>query len=174
MGGALGGAFVGILYVILKRKDIQIIRAVDLAVPTILVAQAIGRWGNFFNQEVYGAVGNVDQWMWLPTFIREQMTINGNFRVPLFFIESMINVTGYLVIRFGIGEGLKKLKRPGDQALMYLVWYGLTRGIMEPLRNPLYNMGNAGDWSFIWGWVFFGAGLLAILVNHLVLPKLKK
>jgi hypothetical protein len=35
-------------------------------------------------------------------------------------------------------------------------------------------MGNAGDWSFIWGWVFFAAGLVAILLNHLVLPKIKK
>jgi prolipoprotein diacylglyceryl transferase len=174
MGGALGGALVGILYVLLKRKDINIIQAVDLAVPTILLAQAIGRWGNFFNQEVYGAVANVEQWMWLPTFIREQMTINGSFRVPLFLIESMINLTGYLVIRFGVGEGLKKFKFPGDQALMYLVWYGLTRGIMEPLRNPLYNMGNAGDWSFIWGWVFFAVGLVAIFINHLVIRKIKK
>jgi len=174
MGGALGGALVGIIYVLTKRKDINILQAIDIGVPTILVAQAIGRWGNFFNQEVYGQIANVDQWMWLPTLIREQMTINGSFRVPLFLIESMINVTGYFVIRFGVGEALKHIKRPGDQALMYLVWYGLTRGIMEPLRNPLYNMGNAGDWSFIWGWVFFAAGLVAILLNHLVLPKIKK
>lgn len=174
MGGALGGALVGILYVLIKRKDIQIIPAVDLAVPTILVAQAIGRWGNFFNQEVYGAIANVDQWMWLPTIIREQMTINGSFRVPLFLIESMINLTGYFVIRFGVGKALQGLKLPGDQALMYLVWYGLTRGIMEPLRNPIYNMGNAGDWSLVWGWVFFAVGLLAILLNHLVVPRLKK
>jgi prolipoprotein diacylglyceryltransferase len=92
--------------------------------------------------------------------------------VPLFLIESMINLTGYFVIRFGVGQGLKKVIKPGDQALMYLVWYGLTRGIMEPLRNPIYNMGNAGDWSLVWGWVFFAVGLLAIAVNHLVFkPK---
>lgn len=172
MGGALGGALVGILYVYFKRKDIPIIKALDFAVPTILVAQAIGRWGNFFNQEVYGAIVDVEGWMWLPTIIREQMTINGSFRVPLFLIESMINLTGYFVIRFGVGQGLKKVIKPGDQALMYLVWYGLTRGIMEPLRNPIYNMGNAGDWSLIWGWVFFGVGLMAIALNHLVFkPK---
>ena len=172
MGGALGGALVGILYVYFKRKDIPIIKALDFAVPTILVAQAIGRWGNFFNQEVYGAIVDVEGWMWLPTIIREQMTIGGSFRVPLFLIESMINLTGYFVIRFGVGQGLKKVIKPGDQALMYLVWYGLTRGIMEPLRNPIYNMGNAGDWSLVWGWVFFAVGLLAIAVNHLVFkPK---
>ncbi|MFZ9781779.1 MAG: prolipoprotein diacylglyceryl transferase [Bacilli bacterium] len=174
MGGALGGALAGIVYVLLKRKDINIVQAIDIGVPTILLAQAIGRWGNFFNQEVYGAIADVDQWMWLPTFIREQITINGSFRVPLFFIESMINLTGFFVIRYGVGRGLQRFIRPGDQALMYLVWYGLTRGIMEPLRNPLYNMGNAGAWSLIWGWVFFATGLLAILSNHLVIPRLKK
>jgi phosphatidylglycerol:prolipoprotein diacylglycerol transferase len=172
MGGALGGALAGVLYVYFKRKDIPIIKALDLAVPTILVAQAIGRWGNFFNQEVYGAIADVDAWMWLPTFIREQMTINGSFRIPLFLIESMINLSGYFVIRFGIGEGLKRFLKQGDLALMYLVWYGLTRGIMEPLRNPIYNMGNSGDWSFIWGWVFFSVGILAIIANHMLLkPK---
>jgi prolipoprotein diacylglyceryl transferase len=173
MGGALGGALAGILYVYFKRKDIPIIKTVDFAVPTILVAQAIGRWGNFFNQEVYGVIADVEAWMWLPTFIREQMTINGSFRVPLFLIESMINLTGYFVIRFGIGEGLKRYRKQGDLALMYLVWYGLTRGIMEPLRNPAFNMGNSGDWSFIWGWVFFAVGLLAIAANHLFI-KTKK
>jgi phosphatidylglycerol:prolipoprotein diacylglycerol transferase len=121
---------------------------------------------------VYGVIADVEAWMWLPTFIREQMTINGSFRVPLFLIESMINLSGYVVIRFAIGEGLKKYRKQGDLALMYLVWYGLTRGIMEPLRNPAFNMGNAGNWSLIWGWVFFAVGLLMIGANHLLFkPK---
>jgi phosphatidylglycerol:prolipoprotein diacylglycerol transferase len=172
MGGALGGALVGILYVYFKRKDIVIIQAVDWAIPTILLAQAIGRWGNFFNQEVYGQIADVNNWMWLPTIIREQMTIQGSFRVPLFFIESLINLTGFFVLRYGIGYGLKKWTVKGDVALMYLVWYGLTRGIMEPLRNPSFNMGTTGDWSFIWGWVFFAVGLIAIIINHLLQRKL--
>jgi phosphatidylglycerol:prolipoprotein diacylglycerol transferase len=154
-----------------KRKDIDIIQAVDWVVPTILVAQAIGRWGNFFNQEVYGDVADVSNWMWLPTFIREQMTIGGQFRIPLFFIESMINLTGFVVLRFGMGVGLARWIKKGDIALGYLVWYGLTRGIMEPLRDPTYNMGNQGQWSVIWGWLFFAIGLSAIIVNHLVQAK---
>lgn len=172
MGGALGGALAGILYVYFKRKDINIIQAIDIGVPTILLAQAIGRWGNFFNQEVYGAIADVQSWSWLPTFIQQQMTINGSFRVPLFLIESVINFSGYFVIRYGVGQGLKSFIKPGDQALTYLVWYGLTRGIMEPLRNPTYNMGNDGNWSFLWGWIFFASGLVLILLNHWVLPKL--
>ena len=54
MGGALLGIIVGVLYVKFKRKEINIIWAVDVIIPTILLAQAVGRWGNFFNQEVYG------------------------------------------------------------------------------------------------------------------------
>jgi phosphatidylglycerol---prolipoprotein diacylglyceryl transferase len=171
MGGAVGGALIGILYVFYKRKDIDIIQAVDWVIPTILVAQAVGRWGNFFNQEVYGGVADVNNWMWLPTFIREQMTIFGQFRIPLFLIESMINLTGYFVLRSGMGVGLSKWLKKGDIALGYLVWYGLTRGIMEPLRDPTYNMGNQGQWSVIWGWLFFAIGLSAILVNHLMQSK---
>jgi prolipoprotein diacylglyceryl transferase len=173
MGGALGGALAGIIYVLLKRKDINIMKTIDIAVPTILVAQAIGRWGNFFNQEVYGAIAEVEAWSWLPTFIQQQMTIGGQFRVPLFLIESFINLTGFFVIRYGVGLGLKAYLKRGDQALMYLVWYGLTRGIMEPLRNPTFNMGNDGNWSFLWGWIFFAVGLLAILSNHLLLPRIQ-
>jgi hypothetical protein len=42
---------------------------------------------------------------------------------------------------------------------------------MEPLRDPTYNMGNQGQWSVIWGWLFFAIGLSAIIVNHLVQAK---
>ncbi len=178
MGGALGGALAGIAYVLIKRKDIDVIWAIDMAVPTILVAQAIGRWGNFFNQEVYGLAVDVNGWLWLPTFIREQMTITANgitsFRVPLFFIESVINLTGFFVIRYGVGLGLKNIKKPFDMALMYLVWYGLTRGIMEPLRDTNFNMGVDGNWSVFWGWAFFVIGLVAILLNHLLFKVRKK
>jgi len=178
MGGALGGALVGIVYVLTKRKDIDVIWAIDMAVPTILVAQAIGRWGNFFNQEVYGLATDVNGWLWLPTLIREQMTITANgitsFRVPLFLIESMINLTGFFVIRYGVGLGLKNFKKPFDMALMYLVWYGLTRGIMEPLRDTNFNMGVDGNWSVFWGWAFFVVGLLAITLNHLVFQRNKQ
>jgi phosphatidylglycerol:prolipoprotein diacylglycerol transferase len=175
MGGAVGGALAGILYVFFRRKDIKIIQALDFAVPTILVAQAIGRWGNFFNQEVFGLPADVNDWAFLPTLIQQQMTITLNgvteFRVPLFLIESMINLTGYFVIKYAIGQGLKSYRVPGDLALMYLVWYGLTRGIMEPLRNPFYKMGNSGYWSLIWGWVFFAVGIIAIMINHLIQRK---
>lgn len=165
MGGALFGAIAGIIFILLRRKDITLRHAADIGVPIILVAQGIGRWGNFFNQEVYGAIADVADWSFLPSFIKEQMIIGGQFRIPLFLIESIINITGYLVIRFAIGKGLKKWIVPGDLAMVYPIWYGLTRVIMEPMRDPTYIMDNL--WSYYWGMIFAGIGVLGIIAMHL-------
>jgi len=164
MGGALFGAIAGIIFIVLRRKEITLRHAMDIGVPIILVAQGIGRWGNFFNQEVYGAIADVADWSFLPSFIKEQMIIGGQFRVPLFLIESIINITGYLVIRFAIGKGLKKWIVPGDLAMSYPIWYGLTRVVMEPLRDPTYIMDNL--WSYYWGMIFAGIGGVGIVLLH--------
>lgn len=167
MGGALLGAIVGISYVFFKKRDIDILEGIDIVLPTILVAQAIGRWGNFFNQEVYGSA--TEAWTWLPSFIQSQMTIFGEFRVPLFLIEGFINLTGYFVLVFAVGNGLKKWRYKGDIGLLYPVWYGLTRVILEPLRDSQYIMYNF--WSFFWGIAFVALGLLGIVINHWVQNK---
>lgn len=167
MGGALFGALAGILFFKFYRKGFSIPHAADVIVPAILVAQSIGRWGNFMNQEVYGAVADPAQWWFLPSFIVDQMTIGGDFRVPLFLIESIINMTGYFVIRFAIGNGLKPWLKPADLALSYPIWYGITRAIMEPLRDPNFNMGNDNNWSYIWSFIFIGLAILGIVGNHI-------
>ena len=169
MGGALLGIIVGVLYVKYKRKEIKLMSAADLIVPTILLAQAVGRWGNFFNQEVYGvSLSNMNAFFFLPEFVKQNMFIGGHYRVPLFFIEFLTNIAGYFVIRYGIGEGLKKYKQPLDMAFAYAIWYGLTRVILEPLRDPSFNMGTGGEWSYVWGYVFAGIGVIAIIINHVV------
>jgi prolipoprotein diacylglyceryl transferase len=170
MGGALLGAIAGMTYVYFKKRDINLLDGVDVALPTILVAQAIGRWGNFFNQEVYGAA--TETWTWLPSFIQSQMTIAGEFRVPLFLIESFINLSGYFVLVYLVGDGLKKWRYKGDIGLLYPVWYGLTRVILEPLRDAQYIMFNF--WSFFWGIAFVVLGLLGIVINHYIQDQLLK
>ena len=55
----------------------------------------------------------------------------------------------------------------GDLALLYVVWYGLTRFILEPMRDPAFNMGTNDKWSWIWSIVFIALGVLAIIANHL-------
>ncbi len=170
IGGAIFGIGIGLWYYIKRRKEYSITMAIDVIVPTILIAQAIGRWGNFMNQEVYGlavAAENMGAWAWLPEFVRRQMVIGGSFRQPFFLIESMLNLLGYFLIRYGVGVGLKKYKKPLDQGLLYLVWYGLVRFIMEPLRDPSFNMGESGKWSSINALIFLIVGVVAIVLNHI-------
>ncbi len=168
IGGAIFGIGIGLWYYMKRRKEYSVTMAIDVIVPTILVAQAIGRWGNFMNQEVYGGiVTNMNSIAWLPEFVRRQMFINGEFRQPFFLIESMLNLLGYFLIRYGVGEGLKKYKKPLDQGLLYLVWYGLIRFIMEPLRDPEYIMGEGGKWSSINALIFLIVGVVLIVLNHI-------
>lgn len=175
MGGALLGIIVGVLYIKLKRKELDVVFLADMIIPTILLAQAVGRWGNFFNQEVYGArLDNMNSFFFLPEFVKQNMFISGSYRVPLFFIEFLTNIAGFLAIRYGIGEALKKYKQPLDMSFSYAIWYGLTRVILEPLRDPSFNMGTGGEWSFIWGYVFAAVGVVAIILNHVIRHQLKK
>jgi len=173
MGGALGGVIGGLAYLMIRRKYVNPRWAMSVVVPTILLAQAIGRWGNFFNQEVYGTVVNIsDGWQWLPLFIQKQMATSdvaaGQIHVPLFLIEGMINLAGYFIIAWGIGKGLKKYLSQGDLAGCYFIWYGAVRMILEPLRDSAYNMGADNAWS-VWSsliYVILGLGL--ILFDHLL------
>ncbi|MGI6644532.1 MAG: prolipoprotein diacylglyceryl transferase [Bacilli bacterium] len=167
MGGAIFGALGGMLFYYFKyRKLYKLEEAVDIVLPTLLVAQAVGRFGNFFNQEVYGAATDINNYAFLPYAIRQNMIIDGEFRVPLFFIEMMINLAGFFVIYFGIGCGLKKWRKPLDMGFAYFLWYGMTRAILEPLRDPSFNMGEKSKWSYIWALIFVGVSILGIVINH--------
>ena len=176
LGGAIMGIVVGVLWFKLHHKDLSVGQAVNFIVPTILFAQAVGRWGNFFNCEVHGIETSMQNWMWLPSIIRNNMTYSstknfaaeGNIYVPLFFIESIVNLIGFATLEFGIYRGLKKHLRPFDVGFAYVAWYGATRVFMEPLRDSSFNMGSNGGWSWYWSIIFVAVGLLAISVNHII------
>ena len=165
-GGALLGIITGVTFMLLFRKYIDLRFMMDVAIPTILLAQCIGRWGNFFNQEVYGAVTTREALWYLPTIVKNNMLIDGEYRVPLFFIESAINLGGYFFIRYFLGKVCKFHIGLGYQASSYLVWYGIVRVILEPLREG-YNgttetEGFGYIQSYITAFVFIGLGLLMI------------
>ncbi len=171
LGGAVGGIVGGVLYMILKRKWCDVRFAMDVIVPTILIAQAIGRWGNFFNREVYGNLSQMANWPLVPTWIRYNMAetfsaglpVNGNMYIPLFLIEGLFNVIGYFVIYHLVRRLWKEKCRPlGCLSGCYLIWYGIVRMIMEPMRNPSYNMGADGMWSFWNSMVYIILGAVVI------------
>lgn len=176
MGGVLFGAAIGILFLIFRRKQYSLTFTIDTVVPAILVAQAIGRWGNFFNQEVFGGTIAADHFIWnfIPYFVKNNMLIDGVYKLPLAFIEFVINLAGFFVIKYAVGKGLKKHTRPLDLALLYVVWYGLTRVVLEPLRDSTYQMGGNNNFSLIWAWTFFALGIVGIIVNHVVSHIMKK
>ena len=176
ISGALIGIVVGVAWFIWRNRKYSIWLAVDIIVPCILVAQALGRWGNFFNCEVHGYEVVKANWWFLPKIIANNAMYSessgfaspGYIYMPLFYIEFLSNMIGYFVLRFAVGKGLRKYLELGDLAFGYLVWYGLTRVIMEPLRDTAYNMGQDGYYSWVWSICFVLIGTGAIFFNHLV------
>lgn len=182
LGGALTGIIVGVAWFLWRKKQYNIWLAVDIIVPSILLAQAVGRWGNFFNCEVHGIESSIEYWRWLPIIVQENSKFSstagwaadGNIYVPLFFIESIVNMLGFFVLTHLFGNRLRKYTQFGDLAFGYLIWYGFTRTFMEPLRHTSFNMGDKGYWSWIWSIGFIVGGALLIVANHIVRYLLAK
>ncbi len=178
LGGAVGGILGGALFMIFKRKWVDVRYCVDVIVPTILIAQAIGRWGNFFNCEVYGNVTQMSAWPLIPTWVRNQMVFTtqgqavlqaGQMYTPLFLIEGFFNVLGYFVIYHLVRRIWKeKYRALGCLGSCYLIWYGIVRLIMEPLRDRSYNMGSNGMWS-VWNsmiYIILGVVMIAFFYGY--------
>ncbi|MDY0100992.1 MAG: prolipoprotein diacylglyceryl transferase [Bacilli bacterium] len=171
MGGAILGIIAGVTYMLLKRKYVNIRWAMDVVVPTILIAQAVGRMGNFFNLEVHGKEVLASSWSFLPNIVLNNMVFSstsgpaspGNIYLPLFLIELIINLSGYFLITFAVGRGLKKYISLGDLSMSYLIWYGLTRAVLEPLRDAHFEYSQSWYSSFL----LIGAGVVGIVAFHL-------
>ena len=128
-GGLITGALV--LYIFADRKLINTWDFLDIAAPSVMIAQSLGRWGNFFNQEAYGAV--VKNLNYLPSFIRNNMYIDGAYRQPTFLYESLWNLLGFALLM--ILRRRPKFFRQGELAAFYLIWYGFGRMIIEGMRT---------------------------------------
>ncbi|HEL2737850.1 TPA: prolipoprotein diacylglyceryl transferase [Streptococcus suis] len=128
-GGLITGALV--LYIFTRHRFINTLDFLDVVAPSVMIAQAIGRWGNFFNQEAYGEV--VENLDYLPAFIRDQMYIEGAYRQPTFLFESLWNLLGFgLICVLRRRPGLLK---QGEITAFYLIWYGFGRLLIEGLRT---------------------------------------
>lgn len=112
---------------------------IDVILPCILIGQVVGRWGNYFNQELYGSIVNSSSFMeWLchhlPYMYHQKANV---YYQPLFLYESCTNLVGFLTLYVGF-EFIPKLKA-GTIGLCYGVWYGIVRMIMEPLRYSRFS-----------------------------------
>ncbi|WNZ92532.1 prolipoprotein diacylglyceryl transferase [Streptococcus iniae] len=128
-GGLLTGVLVLLIYS--YYKVINPIAFLDIIAPAVMIAQAIGRWGNFVNQEAYGKA--VKSLNYLPEFIQKQMFIEGHYRQPTFLYESLWNLVGFVIIM--VLRRKRKLLKEGEVLAFYLIWYGLGRMIIEGMRT---------------------------------------
>lgn len=135
-GIAIHGALIGsvLTAIIFARiKKVSFWKLADIAAPSLLLGQAIGRWGNFMNQEAHG--GEVTRAflenLYLPDFIINQMYINGTYYHPTFLYESVWNIVGVIILLL-----LRKVNlRRGELFLTYVLWYSIGRFFVEGLRT---------------------------------------
>ena len=97
-GGLIAGVAFGLWY--FHRMKVDGLRVMDAIFPNILIAQALGRWGNFMNQEAFGRVVSESYYNGWPSFIKDQMYIGGQYREPTFLYESLANLLGFALITF--------------------------------------------------------------------------
>lgn len=184
IGGILGGVF-GVALVSYIKK-VNFFRAGDCIVVGLLLAQAMGRWGNFANQEVYGAevTNTALQCFPFAVYIHkggsclETFTLTfskwfgfdagitgGTWHYAFFFYESLANLIGALLIFLFVWKNPKKPN--GVATAWYFMHYGAVRSIMEPLRDPEYILSGGGvPWSLVFSLLLFlfGASMMAFVL----------
>ena len=138
--GGIIAAFIFLL-VYCKKKKMNFLLLLDILVVGVIIAQALGRWGNFFNGEAYGRIVSLSflKGMHLPKFIIDGMYIDGFYREPTFLYESLFSVLGFIVLL--LVRKIKKL-RVGQLTGIYFIWYGIERFIIETFRSDSLMLGN--------------------------------
>ena len=131
--GSVIGAIVGIV-VFCKVKKLRIATVLDLVSLGFLIGQAMGRWGNFFNREAFGA----ETESFFRMGLMKASTATVTYYHPTFLYESLWNLVGFLVLHFLS----KKRRYDGQIALGYLAWYGLGRAYIEGLRTDSLYIGS--------------------------------
>ena len=131
-GGLLAGIITLIVYC--KKYDVRILKITDMVSVPLLLGQAIGRWGNFFNGEAHGGVTSLLalQQKHIPDFIINGMYINGVYYEPTFLYESLWCLLGVLVLL--IVRKYKYLK-VGHLTALYFIWYSIGRFFIESMRT---------------------------------------
>jgi phosphatidylglycerol:prolipoprotein diacylglycerol transferase len=169
-GGFIGGV-IGVLGYTWFQK-LKFFRWADFAVPGVLLAQAVGRWGNFVNQELFGPP-TTKPWgikidclnrQYYEKFNCKVLDANTRFH-PTFLYESLWNLTGVALMVFAFKKYGDKL-RSGDMLFFYLIYYPLGRFFIELFFRPdAWTMGSLPTASII-SLVSMTLGVLGILYNH--------
>lgn len=161
-GAVMGGVLA--MYLYCRHAGLKFGKWLDIAAPGLALAQAVGRWGNYVNQELYGAPTTlpwaikIDEMYRLPEFM-QYATYH-----PLFLYESLWNIANMLFLIW-VGMEYKRKLKSGDIFLTYLVVYPVGRFLLEFLRLDASQVGGININQFIMAVVALGAGW-ALLYRH--------
>ncbi len=165
-GLAIHGAIIfGALTVIIYSKKYKFSsgKILDIFAPFLLLSQAIGRWGNFFNSEAYGVVSSYKMLkeLYIPEFVIKGMNINGYYYLPMFYFESLWCGLGFLILL--LLRRIKSIKK-GQIVCLYLMWYSLGRFFIEKYRVDSLLIGNIRV-AQVASVVFFVGAYIVLLVK---------
>lgn len=159
--GVLGG------FIWSKVKKVNFIDVANVILPVVLLSQAIGRWGNFFNQELYGQIITNPSLQWFPlaTFIADK----GAFFQATFFYEFVLNIIGFFTLSYLV----KHIHIRGLGILGYIAWYYLVRGSLEFIRDDGHSsLDGAVNLNIVFCYVAASLAIITIIV--FIVLKLKK
>ena len=126
-GGIIGGLIGLILFSVIRNQNL--LKITDLVAPSLVIAQAIGRWGNYANQEVYGKVVTNPDLQWFPFSVYIDKL--GEWHYATFFYESMICVIIFVILMLVF----RRVKMLGIVTSLYLILYGIERFFLEGMRQ---------------------------------------
>jgi phosphatidylglycerol:prolipoprotein diacylglycerol transferase len=156
-GAVIGGLIAVFIYS--RWKKIAFWKLVDIVAPSLILAQGLGRWGNFFNQEAYGNIISSPAWQFFPLAVFIPAT--GNWHMATFFYESIWCILAFFVLFWF----QRRSKKNGNVFALYLVLYGFERMIVEGWRMDSLWWGSFRVSQVLSG-VMFAAGLIYLLVQR--------
>ena len=168
-GGLIAGGLA--VYWFARRKKMTLTLLLDILAPSVLLAQSIGRWGNFINQEAHGGAVSRQflETLYLPEFIIEQMNINGTYYHPTFLYESLWSLLGFILLI--ILRNQKDLLRRGEVALSYVIWYSFGRFFIEGMRTDSLWIGDIMRVSQILSLVLFISAIILLVYRRRDYPS---
>lgn len=167
-GIAIYGAIIGgflVLYFYCRYHHLSAWQLLDIIAPTVIMAQGIGRWGNFMNQEAFGRVTTRAALasQHIPNWIISQMLIGGHYRVPTFLYESLWDLAGFVLLM--LLRHRHHLFKRGEVFLAYVLWYATGRFFIEGMRTDSLMFGPIRI-SQLLSLVFFVASLVILIMRR--------
>lgn len=167
----IGGIPVGALgiYICCRIYKKSFFRIIDLVVPALLLGQVIGRWGNYVNGELYGLAVTNPNWQFFPFAVWVNHNGEWGWHCANFFYEMMLNLV-MLIVMLVLTYTIKDKLKVGFMSILYVIWYGLVRGILEFVKIDQLKWGNIGAVQLI---CFIAAGIGVVFLVLLQLGYIK-